>query len=326
MPRKARIDHPGLVHHIMARTFNDLKLFNDDADRNYYLSCLSSRIKETGFICYAWVLMDTHVHLLIRTTELPLWKLMKPLNGDYAHYYNKKFSRRGPLFSDRYKSIATQDQFYLEQLVRYIHLNPVRAGICKTIAQLDRYPWCGHRILMGDAKNGFQETREVLRRFGKSASAARRNYRNFLNSGLGSDEHDDLISLVRDNNSGKRDRNYAGYWVIGDAAFQKSVYDKALTNRITVARYKRDGITLDDLAKAISKKMEIDDVLIRFPSKKTPYADARKIFCLLASTAGFPSLEIGYFLGIQQAAVSHAARKGVPLAAQKGITLDGVIV
>jgi hypothetical protein len=99
-----------------------------------------------------------------------------------------------------------------------------------------------------------------------------------------------------------------------------------LTNRITIARYKRDGITLDVLAKAISKKIEIDDAFLRFPSKKTPIADAQKIFCLFASTAGFPSLEIGYFLGIQQAAVSHATRKGVPLAAKKGITLDGVIV
>lgn len=72
MPRKARIDHPGLTHHIMARTFGGMKLFGDDADRSQYLALLSKRIRETGFLCYAWALMDTHVHLFIRTTELPL--------------------------------------------------------------------------------------------------------------------------------------------------------------------------------------------------------------------------------------------------------------
>ena len=120
MPRKARIDYPGLTHHIMARTFNDLLLFTGDEDRHYYLSLLSRRIKESGFLCYAWALMDNHVHLLLKTNEKPLWCLMKPLNSDYSRWYNRKYERRGPLFVDRFKSIATQDQGYLEQIIRYI--------------------------------------------------------------------------------------------------------------------------------------------------------------------------------------------------------------
>jgi putative transposase len=188
MPRKARIDYPGLTHHIMARTFGDLLLFVDEADRNFYLACLSRRIRETGFLCYAWALMRTHVHLLIRTSDLPLWRLMKPLNGDYAHYYNKKYERRGPLFGDRYKSIATQDQNYLERLVRYIHLNPIRARVCKTIGQLDRHPWSGHRAIVENRNNGFQEIKQVLARFGKTAGEARKNYRDFIEAGIERDE------------------------------------------------------------------------------------------------------------------------------------------
>ena len=129
MPRKARIDYPGLTHHIMARTFNDLLLFNDDEDRQQYLIQLSYRLIKIGFLCYAWCLMANHIHLLIKTNENPLWNLMKPLNSDYSRWYNKKYNRRGPLFFDRYKSIATQDQYYLEQLVRYIHLNAIRRNM-----------------------------------------------------------------------------------------------------------------------------------------------------------------------------------------------------
>jgi REP element-mobilizing transposase RayT len=322
MPRKARINHPGLSHHIMTRTFNDLLLFRDDADREFYLSCLFRRIRETGFLCYAWVLMDTHIHLLIRTTEDLLWKLMKPLHSDYAHYYNRKYERRGPLFSDRYKSIATQDQNYLEQIVRYIHLNPVRAGICKTVDELDRYPWSGHRLVMGGENSGFQDVCHVLRRFGEETNVARAKYREFIEAGLTAADDDGIHSIIRASNGAKRDRNDVGTWVIGDPDFQKSVIEKDRQNRLTLARCRRENISLDDVLKKTARKMGVEAHLIRQRSKRTPQADARMIFCFLARELGFPTLETGNFLGIQQAAVSNAARTGAVLAKEQGIGWD----
>jgi putative transposase len=319
MPRKARINQPGLSHHIMMRTFNDLKLFLEDEDRKYFLMCLSNRIKETGFFCYAWVLMDTHVHLLIKTTEQPLWKLMKPLNCDYAHYYNKRYNRRGPLFSDRFKSIATQDQYYLERIIRYIHLNPIRAGICRTITQLDRYPWSGHRRLMIDERGGFQETAQVLRRFGKKRDESRRKYREFVEAGMSAKDDDDIFSMLRTNNAGKRDRNTAGYWVIGDSEFQKSIIEKDRENRLTIARFRREGITLHDVLKKAAEKTGVDEAMVLCRSTRTPQAAARMILCFFARELGFPTIETGNFLGIQQAAVSHAARKGAELAREEKI-------
>jgi putative transposase len=319
MPRKARLNQPGLTHHIMARTFNELLLFGDDADRTFYLSCLSRRIKETGFICYAWVLMDTHVHLLMRTTEKPLWQVMKPLNCDYAHYYNKKYNRRGPLFSDRYKSIATQDQYYLEHLIRYIHLNPIRAGICKTVRHLDRYPWSGHRAIMENANNGFQEVNQVLRRFGKTTGEAQKKYREFIKDGVGVSSEEEFLSAVRASNTGRRGKDASHFWVIGDAAFQKSVFKKDTQNRLTLARYKKEGISLEDVLKKTARKTEVNEKLILCKSKRTPQAAARMIFCYLARELGFPTRETGTFLGVQQAAVSNAARYGAVLAHKQKI-------
>ena len=314
MPRKARINQPGLTHHIMARTFNDLSLFRDDEDRTFYLSCLSHRIKETAFICYAWVLMDTHLHLLIRTTEEPLWKLMKPLQCDYAHHYNKKYDRRGPLFSDRFKSIATQDQYYLERIIRYIHLNPVRAGICKTVDELDRYSWSGHRMIMKNETSGFQEINQVLRRFGKTTADGLAKYREFIEAGLSANEDDEIFSSIRANNAGTRNRNSAGSWVIGDSDFQRLVIEKDRQNRLMLARCRRDGISLDDVLKKTAEKTGVEEQQIMCRSKRTPQAEARMVFCFLARELGFPTLITGKFLGIQQAAVSNAARKGAVLA------------
>ena len=133
MPRKARLNVTGTVAHIMARSLSSEVLFNDDEDRSVFLSLFGKYIDFVDYRCYAWVLMSNHYHLVVRTSDQDLWVLMKPLNTSYARYHKKKYKRDGPLFRDRYKSILTQDQNYIEELVRYVHLNPVRAGICKDL-------------------------------------------------------------------------------------------------------------------------------------------------------------------------------------------------
>ena len=139
MPRKARITVPGVVHHIMARGIDGRNIFIDNDDREMFLGLLGTGIHKNGYKCYAWTLMDNHYHLLLRISENPLAKMMRRLNSTYARYYNARYKRKGYLFQDRFKSIASQDQNYIEELVRYIHLNPIRAGICGTMKELEQY-------------------------------------------------------------------------------------------------------------------------------------------------------------------------------------------
>ncbi len=321
MPRKARIDYPGLTHHIMARTFTDLLLFRDDEDKEHYVSLLSHRIKESGFLCFAWVLMDTHIHLLIKTNEKPLWHLMKPLNSDYSRWYNKKYIRRGPLFIDRYKSIATQDQYYLEQLVCYIHLNPIRAGICKDLNHLKMYPWSGHSAIMGIHSNNFQEVKAVLKRFGKTRKKALGSYEMYLKEALNGECENYLLEIIRSSNKGRKDKSSPECWVIGDHEFQCSVVQKDTANRLTLSTYKKQGLELDDLLKKVSQKMEVPEELILLSSKRTRQVDARMVFCCFAGVLGFPTRETGAFLGIQQAAVSNAGRKGSRIVKERDIKI-----
>ena len=322
MPRKARIDYPGLTHHVMARTFSEWKLFCDESDREFFVVSLEKRVIESGCRCYAWSLMDTHYHLLIHTSEKPLWQIMKPLNTDYAHYFNKRRERRGPLFADRYKSIATQDQNYLERLVRYIHLNPFRAGVCRTIEELHGYRWSGDSALMSNWECPFQDTTTVLNRFGATRSAARRNYDAFLRESADGAEGDMLGDIIRKADAGRRGVEEPRCWVIGDPEFTKALLRKDKEHRLTLQRNKREGITLEDILTRTAQRLGIDKETLRAPSKRTPQASARMVFSHFAREYGFSTRRIGQLLGIQQAAVSNAARKGEQIAREKEITLE----
>jgi len=133
MARKSRIDAPGALHHIIARGIERSKIFRDDTDRNNFLDRLSGILKESSTLCFAWSLIPNHFHLLLRTGDVPIATVMRRLLTGYAVFHNRRHSRSGHLFQNRYKSILCQENTYLLDLVRYIHLNPIRAGIVKDI-------------------------------------------------------------------------------------------------------------------------------------------------------------------------------------------------
>ena len=129
MPRKARIDAPGAVNHIIIRGIERRKIFRSDSDRADLLQRLGRLLSETQTECFAWALIPNHAHFLLRTTLVPIAALMRRVLTGYAVSFNKKYRRHGKLFQSRYKSILCQEDIYLKELVRYIHLNPLRAGL-----------------------------------------------------------------------------------------------------------------------------------------------------------------------------------------------------
>ena len=128
MPRKARIDAPGALHHIILRGIERRKIFYDDSDRNNFLKRLGVILIETKTSCFAWALIPNHLHLLLRTGVVPIATVMRRLLTGYAVSFNHHYRRHGKLFQNRYKSILCQEDQYLLELVRYIHLNPENHG------------------------------------------------------------------------------------------------------------------------------------------------------------------------------------------------------
>lgn len=185
MPRKARIDAPGALQHIIIRGIERKPIFKDSKDYKNFIERLGTILTETLTPCYAWAQMTNHVHLLLRTGQTPLSTVMRRLLTGYAQQFNRRHKRHGHLFQNRYKSILCEEDLYLLELVRYIHLNPLRAKIVKDLEKLKSYPRCGHSVLMGKIDHPWQHTEYVLRLFGKTVRTARKAYSIFVAGKLG---------------------------------------------------------------------------------------------------------------------------------------------
>ncbi|CAB1065958.1 hypothetical protein D1BOALGB6SA_10757 [Olavius sp. associated proteobacterium Delta 1] len=136
MPPRARLDAPGTLHHVMVRAIERRRIFNDVADRKNFIKRLAELCVDTETRIYAWAIMTNHAHILLRSSETGLAGFMRRLLTGYAVSYNRRHRRRGHLFQNRYKSIVCDEDAYFTELVRYIHLNPLRAKLVKSLSQL----------------------------------------------------------------------------------------------------------------------------------------------------------------------------------------------
>jgi REP element-mobilizing transposase RayT len=184
MPRGPRLDVEGAVHHVMVRGIEHCDLFIDDTDREDLLGRLSFLAPRLGLAIYSWCLMPNHFHLLVRSGKPGLSAFMRRLQTGYAVAFNRRHRRIGHLFQNRFKSILVEEEPYLLELVRYIHLNPLRAGLVRDIGGLEAFPWTGHAVLLGLREAGFQETDLVLSQFGRGMERARQSYRQFICEGI----------------------------------------------------------------------------------------------------------------------------------------------
>jgi len=199
MPRQARLDAPGTLHHVILRGMEQGRIVADPEVRHAFVTRLGEVAVATGTTLYAWALLPNHAHLLLRSGPPGLPRFMRRFLTGYALAYNRRHKRVGHLFQNRYKSIVVEDEAYFQELVRYIHLNPLRTGLVDSLRTLDRYPWCGHATLMGHRPVPWQARDAVLAGFGRTATAAVRAYRTYVAAGIPLGRRRDLVGggLVR---------------------------------------------------------------------------------------------------------------------------------
>ena len=192
MPRGPRLDAPGSLHHVIARGIERRLLFVDDIDRQDLLRRLAALAAGTGTAVFAWALLPNHFHLLVRTDTAPLSDFMRSLNTGYAVGFNRRHRRAGYLFQNRFKSFLVEEEPYLLELVRYIHLNPLRAHLVRTLQELDGFPWTGHAAVLGRIERPWQAVQSVLALFGGKPHEARAAYRDFVAKGVAEDRRPEL--------------------------------------------------------------------------------------------------------------------------------------
>jgi REP element-mobilizing transposase RayT len=188
-----------VLHHVIGRGIEKRPIFRDDADRDDFLTRLAALVGGEALDVYAWALLPNHFHLLCRTIRLPLSRNMHRLLTGYVVNFNKRHRRHGHLFQNRFKSIVCQEDRYFKELVRYIHLNPLRSGLVSGPRALAAYPYAGHSALAGHLRRPWQDVDRVLSLFGKNPSNARRAYHKFIAAGMQMGRKPELVGggLVR---------------------------------------------------------------------------------------------------------------------------------
>ena len=321
MPRKARIDAPGALHHVIVRGIERGKIFRSDYDRKNFLNRLGKLIPETQTDCFAWALIPNHVHLLLRTGLVPISVLMRRLLTGYAVWFNKKYRRHGQLFQNRYKSILCQEDPYLKELVRYIHLNPLRAGLVEDMKKLDKHPWCGHSVLMNKTKQAWQNVDYVYGLFSEEKRMARIRYRVYVEKGIVDGKRSDLTGggLLRSTGGwavlkGLRKvgiRVKGDERILGDSDFVENVLKSAEEELEQKYDLKARGYDFDRVAQRVAEVMEIETEQVTAFGKSPQTVKARSLLCFWAHRKlGMTTIEIGRMLNISQSAVSRSSMRG----------------
>jgi REP element-mobilizing transposase RayT len=284
MPRQARIDAPIALHHVVIRGIEQKKIFEDDKDREDFLERLSGILQEKVTPCYAWALMSNHVHLLLRTGTAPIASIMRRVLTGYAVRFNKRHRRHGHLFQNRYKSILCKEDRYLLQLVAYIHLNPVRAGIVEDVAALKGFAFAGHSVLMGEISRPWQDTEYVLALLGKTRLEARRN----------------LVRHVSEWWANGRCSEFTGGGLIRSAG---EAFDRRMQLRSA-------GVDLSSVIAAVCRNFSIDEKDLVSASKRLNVAHARAVVSHIATRGlSISGSDVARQLNLDRSAVSRGVYK-----------------
>lgn len=330
MPRIARLDAPGILHHVIIRGIERRNIFRSNKDRLDFLERLEKLVPESGIACYGWAFLSNHAHFLFKTGPLPLSHFMRRLLTGYVVSFNRRHKRHGPLFQNRFKSIVCQEDAYLKELIRYIHLNPVRAGLVSGLDGLDTYAYSGHKALMGKVDCQWLQVDEVLTLFGTRTRSARAAYRDFVEEGLDQGRKEELVGggLIRS----------AGGWfevkkghhhgmsderILGDSEFVNTTLSFAEESLSRPYELKAKGYDLQHIVVRAAEIFEIDSDEIYLTGRQTSRVGARSLVCFWAvRELGISLSALARTFKMSVPGIGYAVVRGAKIAKDKNLNLD----
>lgn len=322
MARQARLDAPGTLHHVMIRGIEKGKIVDDRKDRQNFVDYMGQTALENDTKIYAWALMTNHAHILLKSGKTGLSRYMRRFLTRYAMNYNRRHNRHGYLFQNRYKSIICDEDSYFQELVRYIHLNPLRAKLVRSLNQLDPYPWCGHGHIMENRNDEWQDRTYVLKWFGKDEHRAIEAYHEHMQSGISLGRRPELVggALVRSKGkwsevSSGRDKpepekEMKDVRILGGAEFVEKIMKEAaerIKRQLPVHKIQ------DKITERIERICKREGVLIpelRSGGRRRKLSQTRlKIALELIKEYGVPLAELGRQLGVTTTAISRMLKR-----------------
>ena len=318
------MDAPGTLHHVMGRGIERVKIFRNRKDREDFITRLADLCREENLFVYAWVLMSNHYHILARTGRQPLSTSMRRLLTGYVVNFNKRHKRVGHLFQNRYKSIVCEDDPYLLELTRYIHLNPLRAGMVASLEKLNEYPWAGHSALMGTVARDWQDQDTILAYFASDLQAARKGYGRFVKDGISLGRRPELMGgglarslgdwsqVISHRRKGAAVSSDAR--ILGGSDFVDRILSEAENKEKETLRLSSGRKDLSTLLAEIAGGENVEASAIRSGVRKREVVRARKILCQIAvRRMGYCGAEVARFLGISTSAANRlVSQKELP--------------
>lgn len=286
MPRPPRLEFSGAVYHVIARGNEQRDVFRDNWDRELYLRRLAHYRDRFRFRLYAYCLMSNHVHLALETGPVLLSRIVLALHGSYAQAFNQRHGRAGHLFQGRYKAFLVQKTSYLLALVRYIHDNPVKAGLVRNARN---YRWSSERFYSGAVAPDWLDTRGLLQLLGADPGRAARRYRSFMTSGR-SERYEDIDAVA--------------CVVKGDDRFARVALEKVTES------VRRRTWTIEQIALAVARRGGLDLEGIRSRRFSQERARARALAGFVARThCSIPLTRVAEFFRRDESTLVRDCRK-----------------
>lgn len=278
MARRPRVFAPGLLYHVIVRGNQRRKTFRCDEDYKAYIERLDKYRAQCRVRIYAYCLMPNHVHLLVETGATPLAKFMQGLQQSYTQHFNRRYRKVGHLFQGRYKAIICHRDMYLLALVRYIHLNPVRA---KLATRPERYRYSGHNSYLNHGTAKIVEAAPILKLLG-----GKKSYERFVLEGIG-ENHNETYYAVEDQR------------FLGEQGFGEEISRDGEPNERKAKK------PIETAFKAIARRAKATPELLRSKDRRWDISAKRaEAVALLVREYGYAVGEVAKYLGRDQANIS----------------------
>jgi len=306
----------------MMRGIERTELFRDDRDRTDFVARLATLAESGAWGVYAWALLPNHAHLLVRTGSRALGRSMRSLLTGYAGAFNRRHHRVGHLFHNRYKSIVVEDDLYRLELVRYLHLNPLRAEVIADLRALDRFPWTGHSALVGTVSRPWQDVATILSEFGATRARAISAYRAFVAEGSARGRRPEL-------QGGGLLRSHGGWAAVAALRRGREAYqgdERILGSSAFVEGYRRavaaasptpSHVSLDTILARVCRYLGVPLTALAGGGRTPVLTRARAgIAYLWVEILGRSGRTLAPALGVHPSAIPKAARRGARAAAE----------